>query len=182
MNVVRINSKNVIFILLAIFSTTVKQAHMGYESAIKYAQKEANVNSTPAYSSTKEEISRLCPSGIACSELSGDCLKCNLNSNCVYGAVYVANCSVLEHVDCIVRRRRFMKNLLCNWTVGYRWSTALILSITLGGFGADRFYLGHWQEGIGKLFSFGGLGVWTLIDVILISMRYLGPADGSLYI
>lgn len=45
-----------------------------------------------------------------------------------------------------------------------------------------RFYLGHWQEGIGKLFSFGGLGVWTLIDVMLISMRYLGPADGSLYV
>lgn len=75
-----------------------------------------------------------------------------------------------------------MKNLRCNWTGGYRWSTALILSITLGGFGADRFYLGHWQEGIGKLFSFGGLGVWTFIDVMLIGMRYLGPADGSLYI
>lgn len=45
-----------------------------------------------------------------------------------------------------------------------------------------RFYLGHWQEGIGKLFSFGGLGVWTLIDVLLISIRYLGPADGSLYL
>lgn len=79
-------------------------------------------------------------------------------------------------------RRVFHKNLLCNWTGGYRWSTALVLSITLGGFGADRFYLGHWQEGVGKLFSFGGLGVWTLIDVILISLRFLGPADGSLYI
>jgi hypothetical protein len=45
-----------------------------------------------------------------------------------------------------------------------------------------RFYLGHWQEGIGKLFSFGGLGVWTLTDVILISLHYLGPADGTLYI
>lgn len=78
--------------------------------------------------------------------------------------------------------RRFYKNVRCNWTGGYRWSTALIFSITLGGFGADRFYLGHWQEGIGKLFSFGGLGVWTLVDVILISLHYLGPADGSLYI
>lgn len=45
-----------------------------------------------------------------------------------------------------------------------------------------RFYLGHWQEGIGKLFSFGGLGVWTLVDVVMIATGYLGPADGSLYI
>lgn len=56
------------------------------------------------------------------------------------------------------------------------------LSVTLGGFGADRFYLGSWREGIGKLFSFGGLGVWTLVDVILIASGYVGPADGSLYI
>ena len=34
-----------------------------------------------------------------------------------------------------------MKNLLCNWTVGYRWSVALFLSITLGGFGADRYVI-----------------------------------------
>jgi TM2 domain-containing membrane protein YozV len=57
-----------------------------------------------------------------------------------------------------------------------------IKSITLGGFGIDRFYLGLWQEGIGKLFSFGGLGVWTLIDVILIATGYLKPSDGSVYI
>lgn len=55
-------------------------------------------------------------------------------------------------------------------------------SITLGGFGADRFYLGQWREGLGKLFSFGGLGIWTLIDVLLIGVGYVGPADGSLYI
>ena len=46
----------------------------------------------------------------------------------------------------------------------------------------DRFYLGLWREGIGKLFSFGGLGVWTLVDVILIAVGYIGPYDGSLYI
>ncbi|XP_055317875.1 TM2 domain-containing protein almondex [Sitodiplosis mosellana] len=95
--------------------------------------------------------------------------------------IYLTNCSVQPDLLCL-GARTFPKRLRCNWTHGYRWSTALFISITLGGFGADRFYLGHWQEGIGKLFSFGGLGVWTLIDVILISLHYLGPADGSLYI
>jgi len=50
---------------------------------------------------------------------------------------YRTNCTVNDDVLCL-GRRKFMKNLPCNWTVGYRWSTALILSITLGGFGADR--------------------------------------------
>uniref|UniRef100_A0A8D8M256 TM2 domain-containing protein almondex n=2 Tax=Cacopsylla melanoneura TaxID=428564 RepID=A0A8D8M256_9HEMI len=94
---------------------------------------------------------------------------------------YKTNCTVHDHVLCL-GRRTFLKNVRCNWTGGYKWSTALILSVTMGGFGADRFYLGHWQEGIGKVFSFGGLGVWTIIDVILIAIRYLGPADGSLYL
>lgn len=65
------------------------------------------------------------------------------------------------------------------------WSqdrSVFLCSITLGGFGADRFYLGQWREGLGKLFSFGGLGIWTLIDVLLIGVGYVGPADGSLYI
>ncbi|CAH1989861.1 unnamed protein product [Acanthoscelides obtectus] len=105
----------------------------------------------------------------------------NCNSVSSPRAIYTTNCTVKDEILCL-GNRKFKKNVHCNWTGGYRWSTALALSITLGGFGADRFYLGHWQEGIGKLFSFGGMGVWTIIDVILISLHYLGPADGSLYI
>ncbi|CAH0546693.1 unnamed protein product [Brassicogethes aeneus] len=111
-----------------------------------------------------------------------DCLlKAHCNSVSSPRNVYKTNCTVKSEVICL-GNRRFNKMVHCNWTGGHSWSTALALSITLGGFGADRFYLGHWQEGIGKLFSFGGLGVWTIIDVILISLHYLGPADGSLYI
>ncbi|XP_042709782.1 TM2 domain-containing protein 3 isoform X5 [Chrysemys picta bellii] len=94
---------------------------------------------------------------------------------------YNATCTVHDHIHCL-GNRVFPKMLYCNWTGGYKWSTALALSITLGGFGADRFYLGQWREGLGKLFSFGGLGIWTLIDVLLIGVGYVGPADGSLYI
>lgn len=38
----------------------------------------------------------------------------------------------------------------------------------LGGFGADRFYLGKIGTAIIKLVTFGGLGVWALIDLIIV--------------
>uniref|UniRef100_H2ZNN2 TM2 domain-containing protein 3 n=1 Tax=Ciona savignyi TaxID=51511 RepID=H2ZNN2_CIOSA len=79
-------------------------------------------------------------------------------------------------------KRTFSKLLPCNWTSGRSWLVAFIFSVTLGGLGLDRFYLGYWEEGLGKLFSFGGLGVWTLIDVVLIGTGFIGPSDGSLYV
>ncbi len=59
------------------------------------------------------------------------------------------------------------------------WTTALILSILLGGLGVDRFYLGYIGLGILKLVTLGGFGVWALIDLIMIATRKLGPKDGS---
>jgi hypothetical protein len=43
-----------------------------------------------------------------------------------------------------------------------------ILQITLGGFGVGRFYLGNVGMGLAQLFTCGGLGVWSLIDGILL--------------
>ena len=39
---------------------------------------------------------------------------------------------------------------------------AWVLSLVLGAWGADRFYLGKWKTGLLKLFTFGGLLVWWL--------------------
>lgn len=43
-----------------------------------------------------------------------------------------------------------------------------LLSLLLGGLGIDRFYLGKVGTGILKLITLGGLGLWSLIDLILI--------------
>jgi len=39
----------------------------------------------------------------------------------------------------------------------------------LGVFGGHRFYAGDIGIGIGQLLTLGGLGIWSLIDVFLIS-------------
>ena len=56
--------------------------------------------------------------------------------------------------------------------------TALLLSIFLGSLGIDRFYLGQTGLGIGKLLTFGGCGIWSLIDLILIAMRKVTDNEG----
>ncbi|MEY2634982.1 MAG: hypothetical protein RIS75_922 [Actinomycetota bacterium] len=57
--------------------------------------------------------------------------------------------------------------------------TAILLSFFLGTLGVDRFYLGYTGLGIAKLVTFGGLGIWTLIDFILIVTKNLKSADGQ---
>ncbi len=55
---------------------------------------------------------------------------------------------------------------------------ALLLSIFLGQLGVDRFYLGYIGIGLLKLLTFGGCGVWWLIDIILIATRKVTDSDG----
>lgn len=55
---------------------------------------------------------------------------------------------------------------------------ALVLAALLGVFGAHRFYVGKIGTGILMLLTFGGMGIWYLVDVILIASGSFRDADG----
>ena len=44
----------------------------------------------------------------------------------------------------------------------------IMLCFFLGGFGIHRFYVGKVGTGIVQLLTLGGLGIWTLVDFIMV--------------
>ena len=57
------------------------------------------------------------------------------------------------------------------------WLATLLISFFVGWFGIDRFYLGYTALGILKLITFGGCGIWYLVDLILIAMGKLDDSE-----
>lgn len=57
---------------------------------------------------------------------------------------------------------------------------ALILAAVLGVFGAHRFYAGKVGTALLMLITMGGLGIWWLVDLILIAAGGFRDSDGRL--
>ncbi len=55
---------------------------------------------------------------------------------------------------------------------------AFILALLFGVFGAHRFYVGKTGTGILQLLTLGGLGIWALIDVVLIVTESFKDGEG----
>ena len=60
------------------------------------------------------------------------------------------------------------------------WMITLALAFFLGFFGVHRFYNGKIGTGILMIVTLGGLGIWQLIDVIMIAFGKFTRMDGSL--
>ncbi|KAJ5075616.1 tm2 domain-containing protein [Anaeramoeba ignava] len=92
-----------------------------------------------------------------------------------------AVCVVVDDIECFGPRQFIIKNIDCRKYNNRYFSTAMILSVFLGYTGADRFYMGNIGCGIGKLLTLGGVGIWWLIDTILILTGVVNLYNGYSY-
>jgi|MGYP002700816786 TM2 domain-containing membrane protein YozV len=58
------------------------------------------------------------------------------------------------------------------------FTTTLLLAFFLGGLGVHRFYLGKTGTGVLQLLTLGGLGIWALIDFVLIACQKFTDKNG----
>ena len=70
-------------------------------------------------------------------------------------------------------------NLAHGAWVSPKHTTASVLSLLLGWLGIDRFYMGRIGLGIIKLITIGGIGVWWVVDMILVGSGKARDGSGT---
>jgi TM2 domain-containing membrane protein YozV len=56
---------------------------------------------------------------------------------------------------------------------------AFLLCFFLGFLGIHRFYVGKTGSGVAQLLTCGGLGIWALVDLIIIATGGFTDKDGN---
>ena len=54
----------------------------------------------------------------------------------------------------------------------------LLFAVFIGSLGIHRFYVGKVGTGIAMIFTLGGLGIWALIDIIMIASGSFTDMEG----
>lgn len=88
-------------------------------------------------------------------------------------------CHALRGIECRGNRTFHRGSVPCIHYSGHHFLTTLLYSLLLGFLGIDRFCLGHTGSAVGKLLTLGGLGVWWVVDIVLLIIGDLRPADDS---
>ncbi|KAK8378732.1 hypothetical protein O3P69_009445 [Scylla paramamosain] len=88
-------------------------------------------------------------------------------------------CTVLQGIECCGEREFLRDGFPCIKYSGHYFVTTLIYSVLLGFLGMDRFCLGHTGTAVGKLLTLGGVGIWWVVDIVLLITGSLTPEDGS---
>jgi len=70
------------------------------------------------------------------------------------------------------------ENIIVKETSEKSYDLTAVLAFLLGQLGVHRFYTGYIGIGIAQLFTFGGLGIWWLVDVISICLNEYKDAQG----
>jgi hypothetical protein len=64
-------------------------------------------------------------------------------------------------------------------TTDNTWLVTLLLCLFVGFLGIHRFYVGKSGTGFLQIITFGGFGIWVLIDLIMIVMGKFTNKEGN---